>query len=305
MRALLRIAGLAAALAAGAVPAPAAEEDEEEDGLAALAKSFDDLDADKDARLSPEELPAPEMFGFLDADKDGFVTKKEIEEAGAALGKRPAPRKGGGKKGPGDGGRARGPDETFQDWAKRRVASDPRFNPEVRARQALFMFDRDPKDGKVERKEYPGGQGDRVFRRLDRDGSGALDPRELLELAREEIADLQKQRKRPDRYNFLVLYDLEEDGRVTAEEYAFLRGPERRFRQFDRDGDGVVTYDELYYEETKREGRREEPSASRSVWDLHDKDGDGRVSAEELGAGEAVFRRLDRNRDGYLTAADA
>ena len=41
------------------------------------------------------------------------------------------------------------------------------------------------------------------------------------------------------------------------------------------------------------------------MWDLHDKDGDGRVSAEELGAGEAVFRRLDRNRDGYLTAADA
>jgi len=297
MRALLRIAGLAAALAAGSAPALAEEEGDEEDGLAALGKSFADLDEDKDGRLSPEELPVQEMFGFLDADKDGFVTKKEIEEARAALGKGPARKK--------DGGKARGADETFQDWAKRRVASDPRFNPEVRARQAMFMFDRDPKDGKVERKEYPGGEGDRVFRRFDRDNNGSLDPREMLGLAREEIDGLQKKRKRPDRYDFLVLYDLDDDRRVTAEEYAFLRGPERRFRQFDRDGDGVVTYDELYYEETKREGRREEPSASRSVWDLHDKDGDGRVSAEELGAGEAVFRRLDRNRDGYLTAADA
>jgi Ca2+-binding EF-hand superfamily protein len=134
-----------------------------------------------------------------------------------------------------------------------------------------------------------------------------MDAKELLVLARDEIEDLQKQRKRPDRYNFLTLFDIEDDRRVTLEEYAFLHGPERQFREFDTDSDGVVTYEEIIDYRTERERRRDADAANRprSVWDIHDADKDGRVSVEEFGGGEAVFRRLDKNRDGYLTPADA
>ena len=90
------------------------------------------------------------------------------------------------------------------------------------------------------------------------------------------------------------------------------RGPVAQFRSYDEDKDGVVAYDELYYMNAKdrkyrgKNGRPEsEPKGETStLWDLYDKDKDGRVTMEEFGGGEAVFRRLDRNRDGSLTLAD-
>lgn len=330
MRALtVATAASIATLLVASAPAPAGEGG---DALRRIAEYFDVLDGDKDGRLDAKECAVGEYFGLLDGNKDGYVTKDELTAAakesdakddGAKDGKagdkpgkddkgrKPEPGgKGGGRKGAppmdGDGG-ARGPDETFDAWAKRRIERDPRWNADVRAQFALRSFDRDPQDGKVEPKEYPGLDAERVFRKFDRDKNGSLDAKELAVLARDEIEDLQKQRKRPDRYNFLTLFDIEDDRRVTLEEYAFLHGPERQFREFDTDADGVVTYEEIIDYRTDRERRRDADLATkpRSVWDIHDADKDGRVSAEEFGGGEAVFRRLDKNRDGYLTPADA
>ena len=333
--AVLGAASVASLLVASA-PALAGEQG---DALRRIAEYFDGIDADKDGRLDAKEFAGGEFFTSLDRNRDGFVTKDEITEAAresdaedeAAKGgkkegekdgkggkdgkdgkdRKPEPGgRGGGRKGAppmgGDGG-MRDPDETFEAWAKRRMEKDPRWNPDVRAQFALRSFDRDPQDGKVEPKEYPGLDAERVFRKFDRDKNGSLDAKELVVLAKDEIEDLQKQRKRPDRYNFLTLFDIDDDRRVSMEEYSVLHGPERQFRDFDTDSDGVVTYDEIIDYRTERERRRDADAANkpRSVWDLHDADRDGRVSAEEFGGGEAVFRRLDRNRDGYLTPADA
>ena len=326
MRALASCA--AASLAALLLsPAPASAGDTG-DALRRIAANFDACDADKDGRVDTKELPLGEFFAQVDANKDGYLTKDEVAEAAKAAdaeeapppakdgggkdGKEPKGGKGGRKapqdRGPGKGGGDidRGADETFDDWAKRRIAVDPRWNADARVQQSLRFFDRDPQDGKIERKEYPALDGDRVFRRYDRDQNGALDEKELLPMAKAEIEDLQKSRKRPDRYEFHTLFDIDNDQRVTTEEYTFLRGPERQFRDYDSDGDGTVTYQEIIDYRTERERRRDAEAAQkpRSLWDIHDADRDGRVSAAEFAGGEAVFRRLDKNRDGYLTPAD-
>lgn len=269
-------------------------------GLKMLLEAFAVVDADGDGKLSDAEFPAKEVFAALDADRDGFLSKEEIQRAlktaeSGGTGKRPA-----------DG-------EPFAEWAKRRVAMDPRFNAEARRTQFLANFDTDPKDGKVQRKEYAGADGDKVFRDFDQGKDGALDANEILALMKDQLADLERARRRPTRANFLVLFDLDDDRNVTRDEYAFLRGPAATFVSFDEDGDGIVTYDELLYVNRGgkygKKGAREAAAAApppekRDVWDLYDKDKDGRVTAEEFGGGEAVFRRLDRNRDGALTAAD-
>jgi hypothetical protein len=132
---------------------------------------------------------------------------------------------------------------------------------------------------------------------------------------KDQLADLEKSRRRPTRANFLVLFDLDDDRNVTRDEYAFLRGPASTFVSYDEDGDGTVTYDELLYynrgsKDRRMRGKDGAPAAQapppekKDVWDLYDKDKDGRVTSEEFAGGEAVFRRLDRNRDGALTAAD-
>jgi Ca2+-binding EF-hand superfamily protein len=271
-------------------------------GLKMLLDAFPVIDADGDGKLSDAELPAREVIAALDADRDGFVTRQEIERALKAADSGYAGRK------PGD-------NEPFAEWAKKRVAVDPRFNAEARRTQFLANFDQEPKDGKVAKKEYAGADADKVFRDFDQGKDGFLDANEILALMKDQLADLEKARRRPTRANFLVLFDLDDDRNVTRDEYVFLRGPSATFVSYDEDGDGIVTYDELLYynrgsKDRKYKGKDGGPAAQapppekRDVWDLYDKDKDGRVTAEEFAGGEAVFRRLDRNRDGALTAAD-
>jgi Ca2+-binding EF-hand superfamily protein len=322
-RRLLLLAAAAAALALPAPAAPAGDKDGASDpaetaaGLKRILGSFKVLDADGDGKLSEKELPDLELIKALDADHDGAVSREEILRALKSL---PAPAPGGEKKpgepGPGKPGMDKPADgETFAAYAKRRLASDPRFNAEARRTQFLANFDNNPKDGRIQRKEYAGAEADKVFRDFDRDRDGTLDEKELLLMMKEQIDDLEKSRRHPTRANFLLLYDIDEDRRVTREEYSYLRGPASAFQSYDEDGDGVVTYDELFYANGNSKDRRYKgkeggpaaaapPPEKRDVWELYDKDHDGRVTLEEFGGGEAVFRRLDRNRDGVLTAAD-
>jgi Ca2+-binding EF-hand superfamily protein len=274
------------------------------ENLKTILDGFATLDADADGKLSKAELGESELIEGLDGDGDGALSREEVGRGLklmiAAAGVKP-PMKGG----PAEG-------EKFSDWAKRRVATDPRFNAEARRDQLLSGFDAN-KDGKVQRKEYASADGDRIFRDFDVVRDGALDERETLLLAKDQLADLEKARRRPNRYNFLVLFDLDDDRNVTKDEYAFLRGPASTFNSYDDDNDGIVTYDELYNVGNSKDRRMrgkmvettaEAPPEKKDVWGLYDKNKDGRVTEEEFAGGEAVFRRLDKNRDGSLTAAD-
>jgi Ca2+-binding EF-hand superfamily protein len=179
----------------------------------------------------------------------------------------------------------------------------PMRDPYWRAKYDLAVFDKN-KDGSIQREEYPGDQA--KFRKYDKNKDGALTFDEILLMADDEIADIRKKMENPNRYEFLVLFDSDKDNQVTLDEYD---GPMEVFRKFDKNGDGVVTYDELYPEKMAERMKKEEEMGGKpeelSILDTMDKNHDGKVTREEFKGTDAAFKRLDRNGDGVITIADA
>ena len=175
----------------------------------------------------------------------------------------------------------------------------PMRDARARADEALRTFDKD-KSGAVERAEYPGK--DDVFRRADRNRNGALEPAELRALAEDEIADIRKSMRNPDRYEFLVIFDVNKDNKVGPDEYD---GASAVFRKYDTDGDGVVTYYELYPERMMAARAAAPKPEQETALGALDKDGDGKVTRAEFAGSDAAWRRLDRNGDGVVTVADS
>jgi Ca2+-binding EF-hand superfamily protein len=308
-------------LAVAAIAAPALAGDKPgADALAEVyARTLADIreaDADGDGTLTTTE--SAEFVDRYDEDGDGKVAVTDVAQrvclerlAGFAAGNDGAKR--GGKPMPGPA-----PDKETREagWALR-IKVDPRFDAAARGKQ-LLAFDRNA-DAKIQREEWPGNDASRVFRKFDADKSGSLEGPEVVALAKDQIADLAKARRRPTRFEFVNLFDIDHDNQVTREEFDFLKGPATAFAGLDIDKDGVVTIDESQYRRTtkydkdaRRPGANDltgkgagAPNESKTTWDLLDKDGDKRVSPEEFGGSEPAFRRLDRNGDGYLTVLDA
>ncbi len=107
---------------------------------------------------------------------------------------------------------------------------------------------------------------------------------------------------------------------MTPEEFATGKGDAEVFTLLDKNGDGVVTLDELGlpadYKPRPLPPPREEPPPDakgagpagrvkkiKERFAAMDKDKDGKVSKEEY-TGEIPFDMADRNKDGFLTAED-
>jgi Ca2+-binding EF-hand superfamily protein len=307
------------AAAAAASPALAGDKPGSDPLAATYARTLADIreaDADGDGILTTAE--SAEFVERYDEDGDGKVSVTDVAQRVCLerLSGGPAGNDGG-KRG-GKPGFMPPPDKETREavWAAR-LKVDPRFDAGARAKQ-LLAFDRSA-DAKIQRDEWPGSDAGRVFRKFDADKNGALEAPELAALARDQIADLVKARRRPTRFEFVNLFDIDYDNQVTREEFDFLKGPGTAFAGLDLNKDGVVTLDESQYRRTakydkdsKRPGANDlsgrgagAPNESKTAWDLLDKDGDKRVSLEEFGGTEPSFRRLDRNGDGYLTVLDA
>jgi Ca2+-binding EF-hand superfamily protein len=267
----------------------------------ALADEVDNVlavwDLDRDGTLSPDEIPDAAIFGRLDTDKDGKVTRDEIA---TFLRVKAEPKKDG--KGP-EG--KEGKDAKGAKPEEKKSESAPEVEPRTikeRVDDFFRRYDQD-KDGKVQRKELPGAS-DEQWQRYDRTRDEALNRREATRYVEEQL-EMAKRRPRPD--NFMDLFDMNRDKKVTKKEYD---GPGQFFRQYDTDKDDVITEAELAAppmvtvrpeDELDMDGPTALPK--QGLLERYDANKDERVTPDELKA-ENIFRRLDRNGDGLLTGPE-
>lgn len=237
--------------------------------LEQATKSFDQHDRDGNGTVAGEEVPKGWLDAF-DLDGDDRVARSEFLEI-----------------------------RTHAVLER----AHPLRHDRARATQALRSFDRDM-DGVVTMEEYPGDRN--TFKRHDRNKDEKLDWPELLRMARAELSDFRKRMKSPGRRDFLELFDLTGDRNVARAEYD---GPSRAFAKYDTDGDGTVTYYELYPDRMRMamESMERNRAAAEDVDVIEsmDADDDGRVSREEFKGTDAAWMRLDRNKDGWISQSDA
>lgn len=232
---------------------------------------------------------AEEQFARADKNSDGYVKGTELVPAWADRFDRN-----------GDGAVSKTEFTEIMARPPRLRRLHPMRDARARAADSTRTFDQD-KNGLVERAEYPGAEG--VFKKADRNKDGALQPAEMLALAEDEIEDIRKQMKDPNRYEFLLIFDVTRDNNVTADEYD---GSAAVFRKFDDDKDGTVTYYELYPERMggmRGDDKQPEPEDKNVIATL-DKDKDGKVARAEFPGSDAAWSRMDTNGDGYVTSAD-
>ena len=98
---------------------------------------------------------------------------------------------------------------------------------------------------------------------------------------------------------FLDKVDANKDGNISQAEHDAMRAA--HLGELDRNNDGFVTFEEQKAAREARKAAREATAAERFT-KRHDKDGDGRVSVDELAQrGEGMFERMDTNKDGMVT----
>jgi Ca2+-binding EF-hand superfamily protein len=253
-------------------------------------------DANRDGILTAEEIPDAAIFGKVDADKDGKITRDEV--AVFLNIKQP------GKEGKGAGGKE-GKDAKGKAGDKKSEAAPEIPEPRTIKERVDDMFRRLDLDfdAKIQRKELP-GVGDDQWQRYERSGDDALNRREATRYVEEQL-EMAKRNPRPD--NFMDLFDMNRDKKVTRKEYD---GPGQFFRMYDGDKNDVITEGELAMPAMTNMKAEDEmdmdgPTAmpKQGLLERYDANKDDRITPDELKA-ENIFRRLDKNGDGLLTGPE-
>jgi Ca2+-binding EF-hand superfamily protein len=216
-----------------------------------------ELDANKDGAIALDEFLARRdpTFSRLDKNNDGIVDRAEFEAAARESAdywvKRFIKRfdtDGDGKVGKDEFAKAR-----KDRFAMRDLDGDGRIGiedmppgPRERMRRWRGERDTDARDGKEPGKDGKEGgrpfsldrllgRVDRQFNRLDKNGDGFIDAKDLEPAAAERIAFASKR--------FFRRFDADSDGKVTKDE--FNRLAKQRFSSLDLDGDGKITEADL------------------------------------------------------------
>jgi len=265
----------------------------------AVDNVFSVWDMNKDGVLTADEVPDAAIFAKVDQDQDGKITREEVA---AFFRVKPEPKAP--PAAPPEKGKTKEPPKPPEKKTEEAPIQEPRTIKE-RVADLFRRFDRN-KDRKIQRDEFQGA-GDEVWKKYDRTRDDALNEREATRYVKDTLREA---KRRPNVNNFFDLFDMNRDKKVTSGEYD---GPGDFFRRYDHDKDHVITQEELNMgpdmggmrpgdEEFLGDGPTREPE--RGLLERYDKDGDGKLTLEELNKAESVMRRLDRNGDGILSGAE-
>lgn len=251
-------------------------------------------DGDGDGRVSAAEWRGREQgFARLDRNDDGFIDRKDL---GGALGG--DKRRGAGKgKGKGD---AAGRTHDEAESAAMRAQAKARF----------AQTDRNG-DGKLTADELPA---ERFLQLLDKNKDGAVDEAEFLAFVQKrgrsggpQGGDARRGKGGGGRRlnaGMLRRWDRDGDGRVVKAEFP---GGDEMFARLDADGDGALTQADIAAAKREDDGSPKAPTtpgADADPFARQDTDGDGRLHRAEFQGTAEAWRRLDANRDGYVTRAE-
>jgi Ca2+-binding EF-hand superfamily protein len=294
-------------------------------------------DQDHDGKISPEEcLLPPKAFAELDANKSGALESDDLMKltlTNAALLDDPARRaeallgeldKNGDKK-------ISAEEFPFEKSVFQKADRDgdgsldadelkalpplPLDHPQRRAEEMIARMDRDG-DRMLSQDEFrlPGAR----FEDVDQNRDGLLDLKELTAWlgsgnarfgpsSPEEMAD-----------RILDRYDRNGDGKITKDEQQGM--PDALWQRWDLNADGVVDVRELEQVFGSMRGgpgpamrgpgaggvprgelMRRSPA---EIVKALDQDGDGKLTAEELGVDARLFQRIDRDGDSKVTVEE-
>lgn len=151
-------------------------------------------------------------------------------------------------------------------------------------------------DGKVSRAEFQGPAP--MFDRLDANNDGFLEPGEVrrAQLAGEAAPPNPMLRGR------IQKMDQNKDGKITREEF---QGPQLLFKSLDRDGDGVVTSNELNRVAPDANAPKPTPESAKEIKQPEKPRNDPSPAAPK-GNGDRLERlkKMDKNQDGTITRAE-
>lgn len=282
------------------------------------------LDVNKDGKLTLDEMGGnAKLFHSLDRDANQVVDAAEAAKATPEQVAMVRKSSTGGEMGGGEmgGGTTPGPKKGGSvDPTQRRPQRGQQGRGGNRMAMMVKRFDTDG-DGTISAQEWVAGQ-KKTFARLDANGDGKLDAKELEALGGGQRGG--RGQGQPGRggdpaamaQQFFKRMDKNGDGAVTVDEVNERMKP--RFAQMDSDGDGKLTLDEFSaavrkrFEQMRkrgREGKQRKPKKAPDAPAPGDGDGEegsGTKQAQSPPAGgnpmvDRLFARLDGNGDGKVT----